>query len=273
MDSHQTRRPSSGLIVAMIALVVALAGTAQALPGHGKVDKNDIKRNAVKSKAIKAAAVTTDKLADGAVTSAKLADGSVTTNKLAGSAVTGGKLADGAVSTDKLADASVTNAKLADAAVSTGKLADASVTSAKLAPDSVNSSKVVDESINANDLGPGIVTTVAFGKIVNDDPGTPQIASGSVGLQSVAIDSGSADGDGRLDLTVSADVLGPTASLAQCIAQATPAADVAPNASLGYGTVTVAMPEGARVIETQTRGAGEGLADFDYYIEVICPNI
>ena len=263
MDSFTARRPSPGLIVAMIALVIALAGTAQALPGHNKVDKNDIKKNAVRSKAIKAAAVTTAKLADGAVTTAKLADGSVTTPKLAESAVSSGKIADDAVGT----------AKIADAAVSTAKLADASVTSGKLAADSVNSSKVVDESINANDLGPGIVTTVAFGKIVNKSPGTPVIASGSVGLESVAIDSGSVDNDGRLDVTVSADVLGPTQSLAQCIAQATPAADLAPNASLGFASVTVAMPEGARVIETQTRGAGEGLADFDFYLEVICPNI
>jgi len=48
-----SRRPSPALIVAVIALIAALAGGAVALPGNNKVDKNDIKRNAVKGKQVK----------------------------------------------------------------------------------------------------------------------------------------------------------------------------------------------------------------------------
>lgn len=41
------------LLVALLALVVALGGTAGALPGKGSVQSNDIKKNAVKSKHVK----------------------------------------------------------------------------------------------------------------------------------------------------------------------------------------------------------------------------
>jgi hypothetical protein len=45
----KVRRPSPALIVAIVALVAALAGTAVALPGKNSVKGNDIAKNAVKS--------------------------------------------------------------------------------------------------------------------------------------------------------------------------------------------------------------------------------
>lgn len=53
-----SHRPSPALIVAIIALIAALAGGAVALPGKNTVDKNDIKRNAVKGKQVKDNALT-----------------------------------------------------------------------------------------------------------------------------------------------------------------------------------------------------------------------
>ena len=53
MQARKDRRPSPALIVAIIALVAALAGSAVALPGKSSVKKNDIAKNAVVSKAIK----------------------------------------------------------------------------------------------------------------------------------------------------------------------------------------------------------------------------
>jgi hypothetical protein len=53
MKSKSVRRPSPALIVAIVALVAALAGSAIALPGKNSVKKNDIAKNAVVSKAIK----------------------------------------------------------------------------------------------------------------------------------------------------------------------------------------------------------------------------
>jgi hypothetical protein len=53
MQSKSMRRPAPALIVAIIALVAALAGSAVALPGKNSVKSNDIAKNAVKSKHVK----------------------------------------------------------------------------------------------------------------------------------------------------------------------------------------------------------------------------
>ena len=88
-------RPSPAMLVAVVALVFALTGAAIALPGKGSVDKNDLAKNAVKTKTIKNGAVSGPKLKAGAVTSDKLADGAVTNGKIANGAVNAAKLAPG----------------------------------------------------------------------------------------------------------------------------------------------------------------------------------
>jgi hypothetical protein len=62
------RRPSPAMVVAVIALVAALSGSAYAALG----------RNSVGSRQLKAKAVTTGKIANNAVTSVKVAKGSLT---------------------------------------------------------------------------------------------------------------------------------------------------------------------------------------------------
>src|SRR3954451_11185047 len=61
-------RPSPAMIVALIALVAALSGTAYAALG----------KNSVGTRQLKAKAVTAGKIANNAVTSAKVAKGSLT---------------------------------------------------------------------------------------------------------------------------------------------------------------------------------------------------
>jgi hypothetical protein len=79
--TNRTTRAGSHLrrnLIALVALFVALGGTAAALPGKNTVDSGDIKKKAVKTRDIAKQAVTEPKLADGAVTTAKLANGAVT---------------------------------------------------------------------------------------------------------------------------------------------------------------------------------------------------
>ena len=83
LQTRSARRPSPALIVAMTALVVALAGTATALPGKNNVDKNDLKKGAVTKKAIKKGAVTKKAIKANAVTTKAIQEGAVTTEKLA----------------------------------------------------------------------------------------------------------------------------------------------------------------------------------------------
>jgi hypothetical protein len=91
------RLPSPALVVACVALVAALGGTAVALPGKGGVDKNDIRANAVSGKTIRPGAVTSDKIADATVGTADLADGTVGNADLADGSVTTAKLASSAL--------------------------------------------------------------------------------------------------------------------------------------------------------------------------------
>jgi hypothetical protein len=87
-------RPSPAMIVALLALCLAVGGTAFAAVKLGK--------NAVKTKNIKNGAVTEAKIAGNAVTEGKIAGGAVTEGKIANGAVTGAKIAGGAVGSAQL---------------------------------------------------------------------------------------------------------------------------------------------------------------------------
>jgi hypothetical protein len=86
------RRPSPAMGVAFLALILAVSGTAVALPGKNTVDSGDLKRGSVKGPDIARGAVTSTKLRNGAVTNPKLRNGAVSTAKLRNDAVTGEKV-------------------------------------------------------------------------------------------------------------------------------------------------------------------------------------
>ena len=75
MSKYRPSRPSAGLIVAVVALIMALGGTAYAgglVPGKNTVGTKQLKKNAVTTNKIKNGAVTTNKIKNGAVTGNKL---------------------------------------------------------------------------------------------------------------------------------------------------------------------------------------------------------
>ena len=67
-------RPSPAMVVAVLALIVALAGSAYAAT---KIGTKQLKNSAVTTKKISNGAVTSDKLANGAVTSGKIENGTL----------------------------------------------------------------------------------------------------------------------------------------------------------------------------------------------------
>jgi hypothetical protein len=75
MSHKRLARPSPAMIVAMVALAAALAGTATALPGKNKVDKNDLKKKVVRAKNVKKNAIESKHLEDGTVQAADIAAG------------------------------------------------------------------------------------------------------------------------------------------------------------------------------------------------------
>lgn len=72
LEQRRRRLPSPAMLVAIIALIAALTGSAVALQGKNSVKSNDIARNAVKGKDIASDAVKTRHLRDGKVTAPKL---------------------------------------------------------------------------------------------------------------------------------------------------------------------------------------------------------
>jgi hypothetical protein len=72
MEQRRRWLPSPAMLVAILALVAALTGSAVALQGKNSVKSNDIARNAVKGKDIASEAVKTRHLRDGKVTPPKL---------------------------------------------------------------------------------------------------------------------------------------------------------------------------------------------------------
>jgi hypothetical protein len=76
------RKPSPAMIVAILALIVAMAGGAYAAA---------VPKNSVGAKQLKKNAVKTGKIVNGAVTSGKIANNAVTSDKIANQAVTSGK--------------------------------------------------------------------------------------------------------------------------------------------------------------------------------------
>lgn len=76
-------RPSPGVVVAIVALVLALTGSAIALPGRDSVNSGDIKNNTVRSKDLKNGK---------GVKSADVKNGSLKGRDLAGDTVTGAQV-------------------------------------------------------------------------------------------------------------------------------------------------------------------------------------
>jgi hypothetical protein len=106
-------RPSPAMVVAFIALSVALAGTASALPGRNKVKKGDIARAAVTSRTIARSAVRTQHIRSRSVTRSKIAQRAIDSSLVGNDALTGSNILEsslGAVpNATKAADAAKVN--------------------------------------------------------------------------------------------------------------------------------------------------------------------
>ncbi len=84
MNTPRRRRwlPSPSMAVAVIAMVLALGGTATALSGKFSVKRNDIAPKAVSTDKLAGKAVTARKLGNNSVSSGKIRDGSIGSYKL-----------------------------------------------------------------------------------------------------------------------------------------------------------------------------------------------
>ena len=137
MSKYRPRRPSAGLVVAVVALIMALGGTAYAgglVPGKNTVGSKKLKKNAVTTSKIKNGAVTGSKLNLTGVTvpnanHANTADSATNANTANNAGALGGVPASGYTqsSCNSLTGAIKGFAHVNDAAVSTTTLSTAGV--------------------------------------------------------------------------------------------------------------------------------------------------
>ena len=73
------RIPSPAMVIAVIALVAGVAGSAIALPGRNSVDSNDLRRNTVATKNLKPNAVKSGKIAQNTVNGGDINESSLGT--------------------------------------------------------------------------------------------------------------------------------------------------------------------------------------------------
>jgi hypothetical protein len=77
MRKSMSRRPSPAAVIAFVALMIALSGSAIALPGTNKVDSGDIKNGTVKSKDVRDNNLKSRDVRDGALTGVDIKDGTL----------------------------------------------------------------------------------------------------------------------------------------------------------------------------------------------------
>jgi hypothetical protein len=121
-----------GLLLGLVAVVIALSSTASATAHHAQHK------------------ITAKQLAPGAVTAKAIRKGAVGKNALAEGAVTNAALADKAVNARALAEGAVTPPAIAPAAVTHGAVAPGSISAANLAAESIHVTPIADKDAVAS---------------------------------------------------------------------------------------------------------------------------
>ena len=121
MTRIRSFRPSPAMVVALVALSVALAGTASALPGHNRVKRDDIARNAVQSSDIRKDAIRTRHIKKHQVTRSRIAKRSIDSALVADDSLTGADVLESSLA--KVPDADKLDGKDSSQFVSGTKLA------------------------------------------------------------------------------------------------------------------------------------------------------
>ena len=99
MQRIMKRRPSPAMVVAFVALGVAMAGTASALPGKNRVRKDDIARAAVRTQHIYSKAVRTKHIRARNVTRSKISRRAINSELVGQDALTGENIVESSLST------------------------------------------------------------------------------------------------------------------------------------------------------------------------------
>jgi hypothetical protein len=133
MSRPKLKRPAPGTVLGLLALIVALVGTANAGSTHVIVRKGDIAKGAVTASALAKGAVHAKALSKGAVTAKALKQGAVGAEAIAADSVGAAAIRKGAVTANALGANAVTSTALAPGSVYGGALGPVSVHTAPIA--------------------------------------------------------------------------------------------------------------------------------------------
>lgn len=150
-------RPSPALVLAVVALFVALSGSALAV-GIGK--------NTVRS--------------------AQIVDGTVRTIDLAGNSVKADKIAPDAVGAEEIAENAVSSPEVATDSLTAGDLGAASVTSSEVADQSLTANDLAADSVGSSEIAANAVSSSELGTVVQRQSNVQAIAAGANGSVSVS---------------------------------------------------------------------------------------
>jgi trimeric autotransporter adhesin len=203
MNKPKSLRPSPGVVLGTLALIVAVVGQASAASttkvivrkgeiADGAVSAKALAKGAVHPKAIAKGAVTEAAIKTGAVTAATIKPGSVTAPALGGGAVGAGAIAPDAVGSGALAPGAVYGGALGEVTIHAAGIVDLDVdahngewtTSNTATATCENGERVISGGVvftNAGDRQVGIVQSVPYangnaqgwaGQITSDSGGS-----------------------------------------------------------------------------------------------------
>jgi hypothetical protein len=177
-------RPSPAMAVALLALFVALGGSAMAafvvtsnsqigpdtIYGANKpADANDnIVDGSIMGRDIKPGSIFGSRIADGSLTAADLAPDAVDSTKVLDESLTSSDLASDSVNATEIADSSIDTGEIVDNSLFSQDLAPDSVGSSELATDAVGTAEVANESLTLSDIaGSAVNGSISLNGIAN----------------------------------------------------------------------------------------------------------
>lgn len=200
MTTPSTHRPSPAMVVAMVALFVAIGGTALALPGQNTVNSGDVKNETLKSQDLKdGAAVQSSDVIDDTLQSQDVADSTLQSADYDDSSVQSSDIGTDEVTASEIATGAVTSAEILDTQVLTADLNTGAATSAKIGTNAVGSGDLAAISAVADptpyDFGDQDEgnNDYEYGESIADCPGGSTVIGG--GGEFVGAGNGGAGGD------------------------------------------------------------------------------
>lgn len=178
------RRPSPALVISCVAMFLALAGSALALPSNtvrsaqivnGTIRTADLGRDSVKSAKIAEETIRATDLATDSVGQSEVAKDAVGSDEIAENAVASPEVAPDSLTADDLGAASVTSSEVADQSLSADDLGPNSVAASEIAADAVGSSELQADSVRAAELA-GIVQVSSSTEIKGGDNASATVA-------------------------------------------------------------------------------------------------